>query len=155
MKYLLIFLLAATASAQGYLFPTNPIPGVTVSLYNSPSTNVITNYNIYYGVGSVQYTNKTLIGTNLVCRITNLVRGVTYYFNATATDNQGYESSFDGEKSITINSLPEPPTLKPIAILTVQMKNDQQEGWCDTDFTMPIAADKTIAEFRLKIDLLK
>ena len=80
------------------------MPPGTVTLAWDPSsgTNVIANYNVYYGVASATYTNVVAAGTN-----THRVRlqsglGVTYYFAATAVDTNGLESDYSTEVSALI-----------------------------------------------------
>ena len=63
----------------------------------SPGTNVITNYSVYYGVASTNYTNKILAKTNLTATVSNLAPNKVYYFAATAVDNRGLESDFSNE----------------------------------------------------------
>ena len=59
---------------------------VTLAWDPSSGTNVITNYNLYYGVASATYTNVVAAGTNTTVSVSNLVEGTTYYFAATAVD---------------------------------------------------------------------
>ena len=89
--------------------PTPPLGSVTLAWDKSPGTNVITNYYVYYGVASATYTNKVMAGTNLTAIVSNLVRGVTYYFAATAVDNAGLESDYSTQVFTTINTQPAPP----------------------------------------------
>ena len=60
----------------------------TATLVWDPSsgTDVITNYNIYYGVASATYTAVVAAGTNTTVSISNLAAGTIYYFAATAVD---------------------------------------------------------------------
>lgn len=70
--------------------------------YICGTTNDVTNYNIYYGVSSQTYTNKVPVAycTNKTGVVSNLLRGVTYYFAATAVDRFGLESDYSSEVSI-------------------------------------------------------
>ncbi len=95
------------------LFPFSGLAASSVTLAwdPSPATNdVITNYNIYYGVASATYTNVAAAGTNLTVSISNLVQGATYYFAATAVDTNGLESDYSTELAYT-NVTVTPPTI--------------------------------------------
>lgn len=89
---------AATAAAA-------TAPGGTVSAVlafdPSPSPDV-KGYRIYYGAKSGTYTNSVSTGTNLTVTISNLVRGVKYFFAATAYDAGGMESAFSNEATFPI-----------------------------------------------------
>lgn len=69
--------------------------------YICGTTNDVAKYNIYYGVGSRTYTNMVTITycTNRTGAVSNLLRGVTYYFSATAVDKDGLESDYSSEVS--------------------------------------------------------
>ncbi len=69
---------------------------VTATLNILPSTNA-TGYKLWWGAASHNYTNAINAGTNLVVSFTNLVRGVRYYFAATAYDASGLDSPFSNE----------------------------------------------------------
>jgi hypothetical protein len=71
---------------------------VTLAWQASPDATV-TGYKLYYGVASGVYTNSVNVGTNLTCRLTNLVLGVTYYFVVTAYNAAGLESLPSNEVS--------------------------------------------------------
>ncbi|MGO8928513.1 MAG: fibronectin type III domain-containing protein [Limisphaerales bacterium] len=75
---------------------------VTLAWDPSSGTDVITNYNVYYGVASATYTNVVAAGTNTTVSISNLVDGTTYYFAATAVDTFGLESAYSTEVSALI-----------------------------------------------------
>lgn len=93
---------------------------VTVALDPSPGTDVIANYNIYYGATSAVYTNVVEIGTNTTVSISNLVGGATYYFAATAVDTFGLESAYATEVSALIPTVANrPPTEIVLAPITV------------------------------------
>jgi hypothetical protein len=74
-----------------------PPQSATLAWDPSPGTNVIANYNVYYGVASAPYTNVVAAGTNTTMSISNLVAGTTYYFAATAVDTSGLESDYSSE----------------------------------------------------------
>jgi hypothetical protein len=101
---------------------------VTLAWDPSPGTNVIANYNLYYGVASATYTNVVAAGTNTTVSVSNLVAGATYYFAATAVDTNGLESDYSTEVStlIPINVTNQPPTLNALANITIN-ENDGLE----------------------------
>ena len=85
---------------------------VVLSWDASPSPNVA-GYNIYYGGGSLEYTNMIVVGnvTNVV--ISGLTQGRTYYFAATAYDISGVESDYSPEVVYWIPSTNAVATLPP------------------------------------------
>ena len=93
--------------------PTNPPPSVTLAWDQSPSSTnyVVGSYNLYYGAASGVYTNRvSVLGvTNTTNMVTNLVRGVTYYFAATAVTTNGLESDYSNEVSTKIATVPASP----------------------------------------------
>ncbi len=101
---------------------------VTLAWDASPGTNVIANYNLYYGVASATYTNVVAAGTNLTVSVSNLVEGTTYYFAATAVDSDGLESDYSTEVStlVPIKLTNQPPTLNAIANIAVNENASQQ-----------------------------
>jgi len=91
----------------GGLFALTPFAGmasgtVTLAWDPSPGTNVIANYNIYYGAASATYTNVVAAGTNTTVSISNLVGGTTYYFAAKARNASCVESDFSNETSYAV-----------------------------------------------------
>ena len=93
---------------------------VAVAIDPSPGTDVIVNYNIYYGAASALYTNVVAVGTNTTVSISNLVGGATYYFAATAVDTFGLESVYATEVSALIpTAANRPPTEIVLAPITV------------------------------------
>jgi hypothetical protein len=74
-----------------------PPQSATLAWDPSPGTNLIANYNVYYGVVSATYTNEVAAGTNTAISISNLVAGTTYYFAVTAVDTSGLESDYSSE----------------------------------------------------------
>jgi hypothetical protein len=94
---------------------------VTLAWDPSAGTNVIANYNIYYGVASRTYTNVVSAGTNTTVSISNLVESTTYYFAATAVDTAGLESDYSIEVPalIAVELTNQPPTLNALADVTM------------------------------------
>jgi hypothetical protein len=79
-----------------------PPQSITLAWDPSPSTNIIANYNVYYGSLSATYTNVVAAGTNTTVSIFNLVDSTTYYFATTAVDTSGLESDYSTEVSALI-----------------------------------------------------
>ena len=105
------------------LAPLTSIAASSVTLAWDPDsgTDIITNYNIYYGVASATYTNTVSAGTNTTVTISSLVDGTTYYFAATAVDTAGLESDYSTEISALIGAMltNTPPTLGALANMTI------------------------------------
>lgn len=89
--------------------PTTNSPSVTLVWDASPSANVA-GYWIYVGPATRFYTNQIDARTNLTLTISNLVRGATYFFAATAYAINGLESDFSNEATLTFPLPPEAPT---------------------------------------------
>ena len=102
----------------------------TVTLVWDPSsgTNVIANYNLYYGGASATYTNVVSAGTATTASVSNLIEGCTYYFAATAVDTNGLESDYSTEVSalIPVKLTNQPPTLNALANFTINEGAAQQ-----------------------------
>lgn len=90
--------------------PTPPA-SVTLAWDKSTGTNIIATYRVYYGVASATYTNTVVAGTNLTATVTNLARGVTYWFAATAMDTSGLESDYSNEVSTRTKTQPGAPSV--------------------------------------------
>ena len=69
----------------------------------------IAGYKIYYGLESGNYTTTINVGNFTTCVISDLDSGQTYYFAATAYNNDGYESDYSNEVSYTVPSGNQPP----------------------------------------------
>lgn len=73
-----------------------------VSLAWDPSSDTSTSgYNIYYGGYSKTYTNRIDAGNSTSIIVSNLLRGVKYYFAATAYNFLGLESDLSNEITYT------------------------------------------------------
>ncbi|MGB7767632.1 MAG: fibronectin type III domain-containing protein [Verrucomicrobiia bacterium] len=67
-----------------------------------PSTDpAVVGYKLYYGVASHTYTYAVNVGPTTTATISNLAKGTTYYFAATAYDPSGMESPYSNEASGT------------------------------------------------------
>jgi len=111
LMILAALIFAASASAQ--ITSTNQV----VLVWDpSPSTN-ITNYALYWGTASREYTNVVNTGTNLTATVGSLTRGVTYHFAATAKDGFGMESDFSDEATYTV------PRLRPVPPQNLRLNN--------------------------------
>lgn len=151
MKYLIPLLLSALSATAVILpLPTNPPPAVSLA-WNAAGTNVITNYWIWYGVSTRSYTNKVAAKTNLSLTVSNLTRGVTFYFTASAQDTHGLESDWSNEVNYSPPVAPLPPDLLPAAVLTVQSAPVPAGPWSTTSMNWSVAADQPSQAFRLQI----
>jgi hypothetical protein len=96
------------------LAPNNPPPQVTLQWDPSPDL-AVTGYRIYYGTASSNYTSMVNVPSNsfgglaTTCTVSNLTRGVTYFFAATAYTGSGLESDFSNEVSYKVPTVPAPP----------------------------------------------
>ena len=116
-----VALLAFTAQAQ-FLVPSNPPPVISLA-WGAVTNASLAHYNLYYGVGSGQYTNKTNVGATNFATVTLPGRGPTYYFAVTDTSTNGLESGFSNEVTDTpATPLPPPPGLQSPLVLTAQWK---------------------------------
>jgi len=83
---------------------------VTLAWDPSPDTNVVSYY-LYSGGTSGFYTNKLNVGNVLLGSIDGLLAGRTYYFTATAANNENMESDFSNEVVYNTPLPPPPPNL--------------------------------------------
>lgn len=80
--------------------------------YDFPNNPGVTNFMIYFGTTSSNYTSTWSVGgTNLSSVVTNLTRGTTYYFVVTAQATNGLESDYSfPEVSYKVPNKPAAPT---------------------------------------------
>ena len=143
-------LLAVISAIAQFLSPANQPPSVQLA-WNASPTPGVTNYNIYEGTNSGQYTSKQAVGTNLTGTVTNLTRGVECYFNVTSQAN-GLESTFAGEINYTPPLPPAPPAgFKPIVVLTVQNSPTLNPANWTTIDSVSLAANAPAGFFRTKL----
>lgn len=148
----LVFL-ADRSRGELYLVPSNPPPVVQLAWNASASPNII-NYLIYCGTASRLYTTNYAAGTNLTLSISNLTRGVTYYFTATAKDSAGLESDWCNEVSWMPALPPAPPAMKQVVALVVQTKLSATNGsWADSGMDWSIPPGNPEQLFRLRVAL--
>jgi len=120
-KMLLWLLLAAALLlivSAALADPTPPTVNVPLAWNASvpPPTNApVTNYTIYYWPQGGA-TNRVLVGTNLTCTVSNLLRGQTWFFVATATDTNSLESGYSNEVNTNAPTPPPPPTVLKVVI---------------------------------------
>jgi uncharacterized repeat protein (TIGR01451 family) len=74
----------------------------TVALAWDPSSDSVAGYKVHYGTSSKNYNYSADVGNYTSCSISGLEIGQTYYFVATAYDNQNNVSDFSEEISYTI-----------------------------------------------------
>jgi len=106
--FLLAFLLVGLVSYASALPSTNTVKSVMLVWNPSPDSSV-TGYRVYYGVASRSYSTMIDTGSSTNLVITNLVRGTTYYFAATAY-NPDAESDYSAEAIYTVPGIPAPPS---------------------------------------------
>lgn len=76
----------STASAAATIGPATNRPwNITVAWNAAADHALVTNYALSYGIASGVYTNSVNAGTNLTATVSNLVRGLRYYFAVRAT----------------------------------------------------------------------
>lgn len=131
MKTILALILSALTLSAATV--TNPPASVWVTWDPSPDASV-RGYYVWTATNSLALaTNfvKTPAGTNCVATVTNMVRGKTYFFVVTATNQSGLESDFSNEVQYTVPSPPPPPTLRVIVQLTFQRAEGPSGPWTD------------------------
>jgi uncharacterized membrane protein YgcG len=93
LTFFLVFFIIPTFSIQN-------IHAAEITLaWDQNSEPDIAGYRIYYGQESHSYTNVVDVGNYTSCVISDLEDGETYYFAATACNNDGYESGYSNEIS--------------------------------------------------------
>src|SRR5438045_3252906 len=140
----------ASAAAQPFLTVSNPAPVIGLAWNPSPTPGV-TAYNLYYGVASQQYTNKTQMANMTNTSVTLPARGVQFFFAVTAVAN-GLESPFSNEVNYSAPTVPVAPSMRPLVVLTVQRAPTAQGVFADTSMTYTDDPNQPEATYRLKID---
>lgn len=136
-----------SAAAQPFLVPSNPPPVVQLAWgIVGPATN----YNLYYGVVSGGYTNKTPVGPVLNANLTLPARGVKFFFAVTAQAN-GLESPFSNEVTYTAPAPPPPPLLQPVIVLVVQSGANPAGGFNDTEMNWALSPTQSELYYRVRI----
>jgi hypothetical protein len=145
---LTVLLIGCRSVAAPFLTVSNPPPYVQLGWTALPGLT----YNVYYGVGSGQYTNKTNYGATNLATVLLPARGVLYYFAATAVSN-GLESQFSSEVNYTPSVPPAPPTgVLPPVTLSILYKNDVQDFmWANTGMSWSLDPNQTNELFALQI----
>lgn len=142
-------LVCMAAAAQPLLVVSNPPP--VVQLAWSPSVGAAS-YSVYYGIGSGQYTNRTVVGNVTNATITLPARGVTFFFVATASDSTGLESPFSNEVSYSPRNPPAPPVQKPLTVITVMKSQTPTGAFADAGMNWSDTPDQPQTYYKLKID---
>lgn len=136
-----------SAAAQPFLFPTNPVPVVQLAWSIVGSA---TNYNLYYGVVTGGYTNKTPVGPVLNATLPLPARGVKFFFAVTAQSG-GLESPFSNEVSYTAPAPPPAPVQQPVIVLVVQSGQNPAGGFNDTGMNWALSPSQSELYYRLRI----
>jgi hypothetical protein len=105
----LVALANVTIQAQTVSRKTS-VPSVGLA-WDSSTDPTVGSYNLYQGSASGSYTNvvSTGLSPTPTVSLTNLVRGVTYFFAATCVATNGLESVYSTEVSYTVPMLPNSP----------------------------------------------
>ena len=80
--------------------------------WNPDQTGLVTQYRVWYGTQSGNYTNTFTVGDFDNYELTGLQQGVTYYFAIQSMDQEGDVSPLSNEASYTI------PILEPVSLQT-------------------------------------
>ena len=78
-------------------------------VYDFAGNPGVTNFVLYYGTSPGVYTSQASSTTTNIT-VTGLNRNTTYYFAATAQDNNGLESDYSQEVAYTVPKKPGPPS---------------------------------------------
>lgn len=149
---LLLLLAPRAAAAQPFLVVSNPSPVVMLAWDPPVPPTTVSFYRVYYGTASRSYTTVTNVGTATNITITLSTRGATYFFAVTDTDSTGLQSPFSNEVTFTPALPPNPPTMKPITVLTV-MKSSKPDGvFADAGMNWSDTPDQPQTYYKLKID---
>ena len=142
-----IFAMAALAP------PTNAAPRVLVAWDPNPEPD-IGGYKVWYGQAPRVYDVVIDCGNVTNCIVTNLTRGVTYFFAATAYNTSSLESDFSEEVFLKIPAPPGAPGgLNVTNMLVVQITSNLQKAtdpagpWEETGETMTAWVDPENAKF--------
>jgi hypothetical protein len=146
-----LVMFCAVANAAIYQMPpTNPPPVVQLAWNQSAGA---TNYTLYYGVASGQYTNRTMLGnvTNVV--VTLAAFGVQYFFAVSETEG-GLESATGNEVSYTTPAPGPAPTGMQVPTLLQARIVLEEALWADTGMQWGIEeATATNGVYRLNVSL--
>ncbi len=114
-----LFLLLASAPLE--------VSADSVTLAWDASTDpTVVGYHLYSGTASRSYTNLVDAGSLTSATLSNLTQGVTYYFAATTYTLAGLESDYSSEAAYTVPVPNLPPTLDPIANLSLNENGGAQ-----------------------------
>ena len=117
------FIVAALLLFPLWLFAAAPTATVTLAWDANSETNVA-GYIVYWGTTSSNYNCTTNVGNQTTATLTGLTYGTTYYFSATAFDQDGLESDFAPE----ISYAPKPPAPSaPVLRWSPQVFNKDEE----------------------------
>ena len=101
LKFVLIFLIPCTLYLIPVSIPAAHAASVDLEWDQNPEPEVA-GYKIYWGTSTGNYSSSKDVGETTTCTITELNEGTTYYFAATAYDDEGTESDYSDEISYTI-----------------------------------------------------
>ena len=121
--------LSSVAGVLSIFFCATTILGSNVTLAWNPSPDTgptVAGYRLYYGTVSQQYSAMIDAGNADSLTVSNLVAGTTYYFAVTSYTDTELESAFSGEVVYTVPAPAAPPTIDPLADLTISENAAQQ-----------------------------
>jgi hypothetical protein len=151
LLFLSLFMFALlSAAAQPFLVPSNPPPVVQLS-WGQSASGAVTNYYLYYGAASQQYTAKVPLGNVTNYLMTLPTRGVPFFFSVTAQAG-GLESVFSNEINYTAPAPPSPAVMKPIVVLTVQSSSSPSGVFADAGMNWSLSPDAPQQFYKLKLN---
>jgi hypothetical protein len=145
----------AASAAELTLAPNQPADKTPLQWDASPSPDV-TGYALFVGEAPGQYTRRVDVGNALTYTFTDLQRGKTYYFAATAYTADGLESDFSNEVSKHVKPIPaSPATLKDPTVVkvTIETGTTPKGPWKEYAAVEVGAAPLGETYFRSKVDI--
>jgi len=109
MKKLFISLILGLSLISSFAAPSGNTATVNFVWDYDFTTNYISNFKLYFGPSTLNYTNSVTLGMVTNGTIPNLQRGITYYFSCTAIDTNNLESDYSNEVIYTIPKKPGNP----------------------------------------------
>ncbi len=100
-RFQAILLVVAALLALGLLPAAGQCAQVTLA-WDANSESNLAGYILYYGTASGSYSQQVDVGNTTSHTLSGLTEGVTYYFAATAYDDQSNESAYSEEISYTV-----------------------------------------------------
>jgi hypothetical protein len=100
---LLLILTSCTMEANWDINTSHDEPLQQVTLAWDPNSEPdLEGYKCYYGLASMDYEHRIIVGNHTVYTVTDLTPGETYYFAVTAYNTVGMESEYSEEIMYTV-----------------------------------------------------